>query len=44
MAKQRRGNGKGDVAVRKRTMWSALKPGPANYTPLSPIVFLARAA
>jgi len=44
MAKQRRGNGKGDVAVRKKTMWSALKPGPANYTPLSPIVFLARAA
>ncbi|MGH8723331.1 MAG: acyl-CoA synthetase [Burkholderiales bacterium] len=25
-------------------MWSALKPGPANYTPLSPIVFLPRAA
>src|SRR5688572_8660328 len=25
-------------------MWSALKPGPANYTALSPIVFLPRAA
>jgi fatty-acyl-CoA synthase len=25
-------------------MWSGLKPGPANYTPLSPIVFLPRAA
>ena len=34
---------KNNVAVRKR-MWAALKPGPANYTPLSPIVFLPRAA
>jgi fatty-acyl-CoA synthase len=25
-------------------MWSALRPGPANYTALSPIVFLPRAA
>jgi fatty-acyl-CoA synthase len=25
-------------------MWAALKPGPANYTALSPIVFLPRAA
>ena len=25
-------------------MWSGLKPGPANYTTLSPIVFLPRAA
>jgi fatty-acyl-CoA synthase len=25
-------------------IWSALKPGPANYTALSPIVFLPRAA
>ena len=26
------------------SMWAALKPGPANYTALSPIVFLPRAA
>jgi fatty-acyl-CoA synthase len=44
MAKSRRRNAKADVAVRKNGVWSALKPGPANYTPLSPIVFLPRAA
>jgi fatty-acyl-CoA synthase len=26
------------------SMWAALKPGPANYAPLSPIAFLPRAA
>jgi fatty-acyl-CoA synthase len=40
---------KGVAAAQKRpasgaAMWSALKPGPANYTALSPIVFLPRAA
>src|SRR5919108_4195193 len=46
MAKSRRNDGKPVAAVRKNgnSMWSALKPGPANYTPLSPIVFLPRAA
>src|SRR5712692_5833070 len=28
----------------RAAMWSALKPGPANYTSLSPVVFLPRAA
>jgi fatty-acyl-CoA synthase len=28
----------------KKSIWSTLKPGPANYAPLSPIVFLPRAA
>jgi len=48
MAKTKRSN----AAVRDRTpagsatqnMWAQLKPCAANYTPLSPIVFLARAA
>src|SRR5688572_1044790 len=44
MGKSRRGNGKNNVAARKNTMWSDLQPVPANYTPLSPIVFLPRAA
>ena len=46
MAKSRRRNGKAVAAVRKNrsSIWSALKPGPANHTPLSPIVFLPRAA
>jgi fatty-acyl-CoA synthase len=44
MAKSRPKNGKANAAVRKNGMWSALKPGPASYTPLSPIVFLPRAA
>ena len=44
MGKSRRGNGRRDVAVRKNGMWLELKPGPANYSPLSPIVFLPRAA
>jgi fatty-acyl-CoA synthase len=44
MANSRAKNAKADAAVRKNGMWSALKPGSANYTPLSPIVFLPRAA
>src|SRR2546422_10981909 len=31
-------------AAPRKNLWSALRPGPANYTPLSPIVFLRRAA
>src|SRR2546422_9153511 len=30
-------------AAPRKNLWSALRPGPANYTPLSPSVFLARA-
>ena len=40
MAKAKKRN----VAARKRNLWSSLKPGPANFSPLSPIVFLPRAA
>src|SRR5688500_7012090 len=32
-----------NVATRK-SIWAGLKPGPANHTPLSPVVFLPRAA
>jgi 3-(methylthio)propionyl---CoA ligase len=32
------------MAMKANSIWSALKPGVANYTPLSPIVFLPRAA
>jgi fatty-acyl-CoA synthase len=32
------------IAAVRKSMWAALKPGPANFSPLSPIVFLARAA
>ena len=32
------------AAVRKRDLWSALKPGPANRRELSPLGFLPRAA
>jgi fatty-acyl-CoA synthase len=38
MAKNKR------VAAVRKSMWSALKPGPANRTELSPIAFLPRAA
>src|SRR3989442_11403581 len=31
-------------AAPRKNLWAALRPGPANYTPLSPIVFLLRAA
>src|SRR5947208_4139497 len=31
-------------AAPRKNLWSALRPGPANYRPLSPIVFLLRAA
>ena len=44
MAKRRPKNRKANAATRKNGMWSSLKPGPANYTALSPIVFLPRAA
>ncbi len=33
-----------NAAARKKNLWSSLKPGPANFTPLSPVVFLPRAA
>ena len=32
------------MAKKASSIWSTLKPGAANYTPLSPIVFLPRAA
>jgi non-ribosomal peptide synthetase component F len=32
------------AAKAPRSIWSGLAPGPANFTPLSPIVFLPRAA
>ena len=35
---------KANAAPRKKGSWAGLKPGAANYTPLSPIVFLPRAA
>jgi fatty-acyl-CoA synthase len=35
---------KSDGAVRKPDMWAALEPGPANFSALSPVVFLPRAA
>jgi fatty-acyl-CoA synthase len=44
MARSRPKNAKADAAARKKSMWAALKPGPASYTPLSPVVFLPRAA
>jgi fatty-acyl-CoA synthase len=44
MAKGRAKNAKAVAAMRKNGMWAALKPGLANYTALSPVVFLPRAA
>jgi fatty-acyl-CoA synthase len=48
MAKRRPKKPNGNGAARKdgltNPLWSALKPGPANYTALSPIAFLPRAA
>jgi 3-(methylthio)propionyl---CoA ligase len=48
MAKGRAKSRRANAAVRKNgrgnPIWSALKPGAANYTALSPIVFLPRAA
>jgi fatty-acyl-CoA synthase len=35
---------KKNAATRKSSLWSALGPGKANFSPLSPIVFLPRAA
>lgn len=40
MAKTKKSN----VATRKKDLWADLKPGTANYTPLSPLSFLPRAA
>ncbi len=37
-------SGTRNAAVRKKNLWTELKPGPQNYTPLSPITFLPRAA
>jgi fatty-acyl-CoA synthase len=43
-ARKKKSNGaKQRVAVRQ-SIWKDLKPGPQNFTPLSPIVFLPRAA
>ncbi len=44
MARSRPTRARADAAVRKNGIWAALKPGAANYTALSPIVFLPRAA
>src|SRR5918999_2478921 len=48
MAKSSAKKVKANAATRKNgrvnPLWSALKPGPANYTALSPMVFLPRAA
>jgi len=33
-----------NVATRKKSLWAGLKPGTANFTPLSPLSFLPRAA
>jgi len=41
MAKRKKANA---AARKERAMWSALKPGAANFTPLTPISFLPRAA
>jgi fatty-acyl-CoA synthase len=40
MAKRKKRN----AAPQKNNLWKALKPGAANYAPLSPAVFLPRAA
>jgi len=44
MAKSGKVNRGRDAAVRKKNLWVGLKPGLANYAPLSPVVFLPRAA
>jgi fatty-acyl-CoA synthase len=44
MAKSGKANRRRDAAARKKDLWTGLKPGPANYAPLSPVVFLPRAA
>jgi fatty-acyl-CoA synthase len=44
MAKSGKANRRPDAAARKKNLWTGLKPGPANYAPLSPVVFLPRAA
>jgi len=41
MAKRKKANA---AARKERAMWSALKPGAANFTPLTPVSFLPRAA
>jgi fatty-acyl-CoA synthase len=44
MAKSRRKKSNGNAAARKKSMWTALKPGEANFNALSPVSFLPRAA
>ena len=41
---KKKGNGASRVAAPRKSLWADLKPAAANYTPLSPIVFLPRAA
>ena len=41
---KKKGNGRSALAAPRKSPWAELKPGPANYTALSPIVFLPRAA
>src|SRR6266850_4054652 len=41
---KKKGNGASRVAAPRKSPWADLKVGAANYTALSPIVFLARAA
>ncbi|HET7670390.1 MAG TPA: acyl-CoA synthetase [Burkholderiales bacterium] len=43
-AAKKKTNGTRRVAAPRKSPWAELKPGPANYTALSPIVFLPRAA
>jgi len=40
----RRDSRAGAVAAKRANPWGTLKPGPANYTPLSPVSFLPRTA
>ena len=40
---KKKGNGASRVAAPRKSAWADLKLAAANYTPLSPIVFLPRA-
>src|SRR5688572_4775648 len=44
MAKSRRKKSNGDAAARKRSPWTVLRAGEANFNALSPVSFLPRAA
>src|SRR5688572_32201685 len=44
MAKSRRKKSSANAAARKKSVWTALKPGEANHNALSPVSFLPRAA